>query len=215
MRYVLLYIAVLIQLNLCAQLNYAPISIAKDKIKLHADSTRIHFKTKLYTNALLGALEHYPELKRLRIKVVSKKMNMLMRVRPSIISSFRKPAKRKYKIFINSTNTNGIPIPDDFTFNAQVGVFAHELSHICDYLNMSLGKLFYTARHYKKPAFKKEMERKTDLMTLEHGMGWQLYDYAVQWSKLGEKFSKYIKTKNEFYLNSSEMMGLMMDLGYN
>lgn len=215
MRFLLVSMIVFFHLSLFGQITYAPISIAKDKFNTPSDSTNIKFKSCLYAKALLGAFTYYPELKNIRIKVVTKKMGMLMRVRPSALSALRKPEKRKYKIFINSSRTNGIPTPDDFTFNAQIGVFAHELSHICDYLKMPFGKLMHTARHYEKPAFKKEMERKTDLMTLQHGLGWQLYDYAVQWSKLGEKYSKYIKTKNEFYLNSNEMMGIMMDMGYN
>jgi hypothetical protein len=196
-----------------AQINFAPERF-KDNTDISLKDFKIKYKLNDYSHALYYAILYYPQLKNIRFVVVNKKMDMVMQVRPTLFSSFRKPEKRKYKIYINKSNTKGIPTPGEFTFNAQVGIFGHELGHVCDYLTMRFGRLIRTGSHYHRPDFKKTMEQKTDKMALENGLGWQLYDYATQWYGLDEKYNTYIEKKKKFYLNPTEMLSIMLEMGY-
>jgi hypothetical protein len=198
-----------------AQVKFAPESIKDDPSNYVIDSFRVKYKAQDFSHALYNALIYYPQLKGVHLVVVNKKMDMLMKVRPTILSSFRRPFKRKYKIYVNNSKLNGAPHPGEFTFNAQIGIFGHELTHVCDYLHMRFGKLVKTASRYKQNVFKKEMEQRTDRNTLKNGLGWQLYDYATQWNKLGETYKAYVEKKKLFYLGPEEMLSLMLLIGYN
>lgn len=204
--------------NTSAQVNYAPLRISEASIQAtlteKEKNSRVNYKTDLYKTAFYAALDYYPELKNVKIKVKAKKLNMLMKARPTFLSSWRRPAHRKYKILVNTSRALGAPLPGDFTFNAQVGVFGHEMAHLADYLHMRCGKLAQCGRNYHKPDFKKRMEQKTDKMTLEHGLGWQLYDYSVQWNNLPLTNAAYVETKKKFYIDPKAMLGIMLDMGY-
>lgn len=214
-RLLFLFVFYLLTVNAQSQQKFAPETIKDNDANYKADDFRIKFKTHNYSHALYNAMVYYPQLKNIRFVVVAKKMDMVMRVRPTLLSVVRRPSKRRYKIYINNSAKNVAPTPNSFTFNAQVGIFGHELAHVCDYLNMRFGKLVKTGARYKQPEFKKTLERRTDMLTLESGLGWQLYDYATQWSLLSGEFSIYVEKKKMSYLNSTEMLSAMLTMGYN
>ena len=78
----------------------------------------------------------------------------------------------------NQSDFKGI-ILRDVPFNAQIGIIAHELSHIIDYESRNfwgiLGITFRFLDKKRKPLFEKEIDR----ITIERGLGWQLYDWAM------------------------------------
>lgn len=129
-----------------------------------------------FLEATLIALSHYPELKNTRIVFKLSAESTTMAARPIPLSLF---GKTKYAVLINNKKDFDGILLKDVPFNAQIGVIGHELAHIADYQNKNLwgimSVLFRFTDGRRKPLFEKEIDR----ATIERGLGWQLYDWAV------------------------------------
>lgn len=208
------------QLN--AQIKYGPVLFHKKNCQseltklMQEYSTNKKIKDSLYLLPFYTALQFYPELKNTKIKIKHKKISSTMAARPAFLSLlFKKPAKRKYLIIINKKSLKlNIPSFIQFTFNAQVGLFGHELAHLSYYLNNSNIKIIKAGLNYNKPHFKKTFEKMTDKIAIEHGLGWQLYDFSQQLHNLINVSEKYKNYKCEYYLTTAEIYDYMQDLGY-
>ena len=76
--------------------------------------------------------------------------------------------------------------------NAKVGLLGHELAHIECYEEKSNFDLLVTGLKYLlSEKFKHEFEIDTDKRTIDHGLGWQLYDFELYMTK--EKILNYMK----------------------
>ena len=134
-----------------------------------------------YDTIIKLALSYYPELKNVHVKFKVKKKLSPLTAQPTFFSFFRKAKNRKYNITIsNKTIGKFSPILlSNLSFNAQVGVIGHELSHISDY-NNTYGIYFLKLvfMHLSKQKIDK-FEYATDMLCIEHGLGFQL----LSWSK--------------------------------
>jgi hypothetical protein len=202
------------------QIKSAPISIDKKQMTWALDSLRKNFgiNKKIpakYELSLLAALSYYPELKNVRIKVTERKAGHTMETRPSVWSVFRKKSKRKHIISINTSLKDSIPLFDDFTFNAQVGIMGHELAHICEYIHTGTFALCKMGCKYRKLDYREKMEKNTDLVTIQHGLGWQSYDFAnavLNVLPVGKKYKAY---KEKIYYTPRQIYDQMSILGYD
>lgn len=192
-----------------------PDNFTPEKAKTYYEAAKqtfvkVNFK-KGPENEFYTALYFFPELKQRKIKVkFHHSKHRMMSCRPTLISVFRKPAHRKYIIRINPRNTSGIPTTKAFTYNAVVGIFGHELSHIADYEKMSTGKLIRFGFSYKKQALKKQIENNVDQITINHGLGWQLYDYMNQVNQLSAEYDSYKKIKAHFYMSPAQILDQLL-----
>lgn len=177
-------------------------------------NARIKSKEPQKVVCFYSAIQYYPELKQVKIKIRYRNLSTLMQARPGFLNCFRRGPKRTYKIFINRSSVKGAPTTGMFTYNASVGVAGHELSHISQYLKMKTGELLRYGWHYHKGKNKKQVEQLTDKITLEHELGWPLYDFAVQCEQLPDVFQAYKNNKSLFYLSSKKMLDQMLLMGY-
>lgn len=206
------------QWDALAQLNYAPISIKADDLARQIPALEKKFKhvrcDSVFKPALFAALEYYDTLHQLKIRVVAKKrMHHFMNVRPTFMSVFKRKSKRVYKIRVNQSDSSEVPLPDYFTFNALIGAFGHELAHIADYNNAGIGKLIRFAFMELSPNQRKLFEEGTDLKAIQKGLGWQLYDFISQVERLSH-YEEYRTRKEKYYIGSKEMLGILLDYGY-
>jgi len=120
--------------------------------------------------------------------------------------------KYKYVITINiNDNFEGILIKD-IPFNAQIGLIGHEIAHIADYEHQSFWGLLGRAFDYIGDKSKQKFEKYIDSVTVEHGLGWQLYDwsdYAINKSKATEKYKNF---KRKIYMQPDEIYEYMQKL---
>lgn len=155
-----------------------------------------------YADILITALSYYPELKDTRIIFEYSKEKTTMAARPC-----RLARRRTYKVLVNNSSSfDGIPF-DIIPFNAAVGVVGHELAHIVDYERLTTIGLIDRLLLYSDKTFGNcNFEKRIDLMTINHGLGWQLYDWA--------EFAMYTNTvateeykefKRRTYLTPSEI----------
>lgn len=160
-----------------------------------------------YLEPILIALSYFPELKDIPITFKYSKEATTMAARPIPITVF---GKTRYQILINNQpDFKGILL-SDVPFNAQIGIIAHELSHIIDYESRNfwgiVGITFRFLDNKRKPLFEKEIDR----ATIERGLGWQLYDWAMFSMYESDKATEEYKTfKRETYMTPEEIKYLI------
>ena len=135
----------------------------------------------IYQKQILTALSFFPELKNINIEFKLKNTNTPLSSRPTFFGFFQLAKKRRYVITISEqTNKKLEPILfKNLSFNAQIGVLGHELSHISDYTNKDfseISNIFWIEIFSKKEVDK--FENKTDHICINHGLGYQLYDWS-------------------------------------
>lgn len=154
----------------------------------------------------LIALAYYPELYGVKIRFKLKNIKTTMQARPTTTFIFNSKKKRTYTIFIDKTviNKRGINILDA-PFNAQIGILGHELAHIADYESCSNAGLLRFGVDYLDKKKKKNIEHYTDLLTIAHGLGWQLHDWAQFIFEDSGADPAYLRFKAKFYLKPDEI----------
>lgn len=161
---------------------------------------------------ILIAKSFFPELDSTKIKVHAKRLSNSINAttRPAIFSMiFKGKSNRTYVIRVNSSlrkekrKINGVP------FNALIGLFGHEISHILDYTGRTNCQMFRLGLSYLNRKSKEQYEKSVDQITIERGLGWQLYDlvnYILADSERTEDYKKYMK---DIYLEPSEIESLI------
>jgi hypothetical protein len=136
----------------------------------------------IFKPQISGALMFYPELKNIKIKFKIKKAITPLSARPRVWATFQKPKNRKYLIVISSASISKLEpiLLKNLSFNAQVGVLGHEISHIADF-NQRKGLYFVKLlfMQFSKKAMD-IFENNTDKRTIEHGLGYQLLAWSTE-----------------------------------
>jgi hypothetical protein len=135
-----------------------------------------------FKQQIIGALLYYPELKNIKIKFKVKKTIVPLSARPRIWAVFQKPKNRKYLIVISSASIGKLEpiLLKNLSFNAQVGVLGHEISHIADF-NQRKGLYFVKLlfMQFSRKAMD-VFENNTDRRAIEHGLGYQLLAWSTE-----------------------------------
>jgi hypothetical protein len=154
-----------------------------------------------------AALLYYPSLKDAKIKIRVKKAKTPLTARPRIWAIFRRPSQRKYLITISSETTGRLEpiLLKNLSFNAQIGVLGHELSHIADF-HQRKGLFFIrlAAMHLSRKAIDK-FENNTDKRCIEHGLGYQLLDWSTE-VRTKLKITQWNGTKTDDVLTRERYM---------
>lgn len=158
--------------------------ITSDFINAHSKDNILIHKTmdSTFITQIKGALMYYPELKSSRIKFRIKNVKSPLAARPTFWCIFQKPKNRTYLITIsNKTSKRFEPILlKNLSFNAQVGVLGHELSHISFY-NQKKG--IYFLKLILMQLSTKAMdnfENDTDKRCIKHQLGYQLLAWSTE-----------------------------------
>lgn len=128
------------------------------------------------------ALLFYPELKEAHITFKVKKSKSPLSARPSIGATFQKPKNRRYIIVISTQTIDRLEpiLLKNLSFNAQIGVLGHELSHVADFQQRKgLYFIKLLMMHLSQKAIDK-FENETDRRCIEHGLGYQLLAWSTE-----------------------------------
>ncbi len=159
-----------------------------------------------FSLSALVALSYYPELDSTKIDFKYKKIRTIMVARPKLHCLFFKKENRPYQIIINKSKTFRDSLFVNMSFNGKTGIMGHELAHIYDYSDRSVLGLIWFGIKYMLFS-KREIERYTDRIAIERGLGWQLYDaYSYIHNNQQGLPEKYIKNKMEYYLKPREII---------
>ena len=155
----------------------------------------------------LVALSFYPELYETKIDFkLANKESIAKTTLPLLALIFN---CKHYIIYINNNKSRtGIKF-SEIPFNAQIGVIGHELAHAADFKRKNLPALAWWGLRYLNNKTHRKIERATDLATIRHGLGWQLYDFTNFVMKSPDAKSDYKKSKQKFYLHPEEIMQIL------
>lgn len=199
---------------------------ASDPIRtFYADSTRhlvdslhnVYGSQKVYPEdleqAFLLSLMFYPEFAETSIVVKRCNIKTTMQCRPSIGSFFKSKENRTYRIFVNndSLGRDGV-VFEELGFNAQVGIFGHELAHVLDYESKNNAQIAIMGLQYLTDRRRREIEQEIDMLAIQRGLGHQINDFAVfvfEESKVSESYKAY---KKRFYLQPMQIRDILSTL---
>jgi len=181
----------------------------------HRISDSSNFENKLYPaqyeKQVLIALSGYDELRNAHIEVKFKRVSSTMMARPGPLFIFRYRAKRRYKVYINSNakKMRGASL-EKVSFNGQVGVMAHEFAHILYYSKKGSWAIVSDGIKYVlSKKFRSKFEKQTDLVTLNKGFGWQMYDFADYIINKADVSEKYKAYKLKIYYSPGDIIDLL------
>ncbi len=170
------------------------------------------FETQDYCLQTYIALSYYPELKNVLITFKHKNIYTTMETRPNTISLLGNKENRTYTVYIdNNAENEGITL-NTVPFNAQIGIIGHELAHIVDYERHSTFEIAKIGTKYINKKTRPKFEKSIDSLTIQIGLGWQLYDwsdYVLNKSKASANYKNY---KRNTYLIPSEIDKIIQNL---
>jgi len=159
----------------------------------------------------LIALSYYPELIKTNITFKQKHILTTMASRPPFKVLFQSKENRTYHIYINNSNKLKGALLPELSFNEQIGVIGHELGHITDYMKKSKWQLAATFFKYIfNPNYKRKLEVQTDIATINHRLGWQLYDFGVFLISKSKINQKYLMHKQKFYMSAQQILEIIL-----
>lgn len=128
----------------------------------------------------LIALSFYPELENRHITFRFRKRKTPLSSRPRLFSLFKRKKNRRYVITISTKTTSRLaPILFvNLPYNAQIGVLGHEIGHIVEYNQKKNIQIMGLAFKMLNSKYINGFEFNTDRIAIEHGLGYQLYDWS-------------------------------------
>lgn len=153
----------------------------------------------------LVALSFYPELVNIQISFLEADKESVARTTITFFSIFNS-ADKHFIIYINNNKSRTGILLRETSFRAQVGAFGHELAHVADFNKKTFAGMAIWAIRYLGKKSMKIIERNTDISTIEHGLGMELYefvDYALNHSAANDHYKKF-KMRN--YLSPAEIL---------
>ena len=166
-----------------------------------------HFLKKFEMQSIT-ALSFYPELWNENIAFKYKAINSTAQTTMTLASIFKKTDK-KYIIYINNDSTKTGILLSDAPDNVQVAVIGHELAHIVDFKSRGFFDLALWGLKYLFVKTSTKIERKTDRITIQHGLGWPLYDWADYVLNQSAPHKHYKKIKEKKYMQPDEILQYM------
>lgn len=166
--------------------------------------------------ATLVALSHYPELKNTHIRFILKETFIPLVSKPKIASMFKNKAKWEYEVIISDHSNEEMEtiLLKNLSFNAQVGIIGHELGHTAYYLDKSIGEMMSIGFNYLYKNYRANFEKDTDKRAVDHGLGWQLYDYSIYSRALPSMSRENIDWINQFYMSGNKILEYMREHPY-
>ncbi|WP_380585120.1 hypothetical protein [Saccharicrinis sp. FJH65] len=163
-----------------------------------------------YATAFYTALSYYPELRNSHIRVKTGNIKTTLSMRPTIWSVIFKPKhNRDYILRINKDNNFGNIILRDVNYQAAVGLFGHELAHILDYRSVGAGGILKRAVWYLSEEKRTFYEHQIDMLTIDKGLGWQLYEWSRFVQQSPKATPQYKRLKARRYLKPPQILSTM------
>lgn len=181
-------------------------SINKDSLKNIYGSNKEFIPE--YEIQSLVALSFYPELINTRITFRLADKESIAKTTITFFSIFHSSDKH-FIIYINNNKSRTGFLLEDVPFNAQVGAIGHELSHVSDFDTKNFAAMAVWALKYLFKNERTNIERRTDVSTIEHGLGMELYyfvDFVLNRSTANNQYKKF---KRLNYLSPAEILQLM------
>jgi len=133
-----------------------------------------------YEKPILTALSHFPELKDVHIVLKIKKARTGLATKPDFAGVFQRTDHRTYIITISNETIDTLRplLLQNLTFEQQVGVIGHELSHVVDFNSKNFPQTIGVGIGHISKRYLDKMEFNTDRICIRHGLGKYLLAYS-------------------------------------
>ncbi len=160
---------------------------------------------KEYELQTLIALSYYPELSDENIRFVYDAINSTAQTTVTLGSIFKRLNKHYIIIINNDIRKTGVLL-SDAPFDAQVALIAHELAHVTDFDDRGFFDMVWWGLSYLVVKQRIRIEIKADVITIDHGLGWQLLSWTDFILNHSTANRRYLKMKRSKYLSTSEII---------
>ena len=133
-----------------------------------------------FEKPILTALSHFPELKNVHIIFRIKKAYSGLTTKPNFAGVFKKKDHRTYIITISNETIDTLKplLLQNLTFEQQVGVIGHELSHVVDFNSKNFPQTIGVGIGHISKKYLDKMEFNTDRICVQHGLSKYLLAYS-------------------------------------
>ena len=153
----------------------------------------------------LVALSFYPELIDTRITFKLADKESVAKTTITFSSVFNSGDKHFIIYINNNKNSTGLLL-NEGSFQAQVGAIGHELAHAADFDKKNFVGMISWGIKYLFKRSRMNIERETDISTIRHGLGIELYyfvDFVLNHSTANSQYKKF---KRLNYLTPAEIL---------
>jgi len=135
-----------------------------------------------FERPIITALSYFPELKDTHIIFRIKKAYTPLTTKPNFRSVFKRKAHRTYIITISNETTDTLTrlLFQNLSFEEQVGIMGHELSHVVDFDSKNFSQSVGNGIGHISKKYVDKMEFNTDRICIMHGLGKYLEAYSIQ-----------------------------------
>ena len=133
-----------------------------------------------FEKPILTALSYFPELKEVHIIFKIKKARTGLATKPDFSGVFQRKNHRTYIITISNETIDTLRplLLQNLTFEQQVGVIGHELSHVVDFNSQNFPQTIGVGIGHISKRYLDKMEFNTDRICIQHGLGKYLLAYS-------------------------------------
>jgi len=133
-----------------------------------------------FEKPILTALSHFPELKNVHIVFRIKKAYSGLTTKPNFAGVFKRKDHRTYIVTISNETIDTLRplLLQNLTFEQQVGVIGHELSHVVDFNSKNFPQTIGVGIGHISNQYLDKMEFNTDRICIQHGLGKYLLAYS-------------------------------------
>jgi len=134
-----------------------------------------------FERPILTALSYFPELKDTHIIFRIKKAYTPLTTKPDFTSVFKRKGHRTYVITISNETADTLTrlLFQNLSFEEQVGVMGHELSHVVDFNSKNFPQSVGNGIGHISKKYLDKMEFNTDHICIMHGLGKYLEAYSM------------------------------------
>lgn len=165
-----------------------------------------------YRTPFLIAISAYPELQGVPIHFEEGDLKTSMAAQPVPSSLFGPRGERRYRILVDTLDPGSEgKLFSELPFDARIGIMAHELAHVLDYVDRDIGGLLQYGLRYVFEGSRKALEARTDRIAVDRGFGWQLLAFKAHLREKAELAPSYLAYKEKIYLSAEDLRGLLQE----
>lgn len=167
-----------ILLLLSGVIQFALHTKAQDSLLMYGHDKEV---PKEFEKPILTALSYFPELEEVHIIFRIRKAYTPLTTKPTVAGIFAPKNHRTYIVTISNETSDTLThlLYQNLSFEEQVGIMGHELSHVVDFKSKNFVQSASSGIGHISKKYVDKMEFNTDRICIMHGLGKYLEAYSM------------------------------------